>query len=228
MDRPVELWVRLLPDEGEKVLGHAAIDLGRRGRFASSVSTRPAGSESAHGHAAEHLAIGVECGSLDTVERGSANTVVHGSPDPAPIGVVGRPRHNLADQSAGPVHQSDWQTARPGEVRQLAASPARNVSEWRTATQPIPEVAEPPIYPTPPPRGGAERGSQVLRGSPDPALAVGVAERPRYSESPPPDKPRAPKWSPDRPGKAIGDSATDRPPVDNSVPSPRPVWSPER
>jgi hypothetical protein len=40
-DRPLELWARLLPEDGEKVLGRTTMDLSRAGRFAS-VEVRPA------------------------------------------------------------------------------------------------------------------------------------------------------------------------------------------
>ncbi|MEX2091756.1 MAG: hypothetical protein WD971_03715 [Pirellulales bacterium] len=38
-NRPLELWVRLLPEEGEKLLGRTTMDLGRAGRFASAEVT---------------------------------------------------------------------------------------------------------------------------------------------------------------------------------------------
>jgi hypothetical protein len=35
-NRPLELWVRLIPDDGEKVLGRTTLDLSRDGQFASA------------------------------------------------------------------------------------------------------------------------------------------------------------------------------------------------
>ncbi len=40
-DRPLELWVRLMPADGEKLLGRTTLDLGRAGQFAS-VEAKPA------------------------------------------------------------------------------------------------------------------------------------------------------------------------------------------
>jgi hypothetical protein len=202
-DGPVELWVRLVPEKGEKVLAHVEVDLGRPGQFESEVSILPAANDPADDGAAAEIAA-----------------------DPAIHNAAGEPR--TASQSTAAIRQSDWQTARPGEIPQPAASATTNVSAWRTATQPIPEVAEPPIYDT------AMRGKVVVRGSPDPAPIGGVVGRPHHSEAPRPeqDKLRPPKWSPDRPGNTAGRSALDqapqRPPVDHILAPPRPVWTPNR
>ena len=195
-DRPLELWVRLVTGEGEKVLAHTPLELDRPGQFASPIATP-----------------------TTTVERDDESVPAHTGPDPIRHAVVNE--SHPAGNSGGTLQQSDWQTARPGEIAQPVGSQAQSVSDWRTATQPIPAAPEPPIYPTPQPRGG-----MVVRGSPDPA---------RYGESPTPapDKPRPPKWSPDRPrnagaATAARDDATGSPSIDHILPPPRPVWSPSR
>jgi hypothetical protein len=40
-DRPVELWVRLLPEDGDKVLAHATVDLSRASQFSSAGPSAP-------------------------------------------------------------------------------------------------------------------------------------------------------------------------------------------
>jgi hypothetical protein len=115
-DRPLELWVRLLPEDGEKVLGRTTLDLSRAGRFAS-VEVKPA-----------------------TKKTGSSPVrVATAESDVKPE----RPAtHHRIDTD---VRQSGWQTARPGELAKPQAAAATASAEWKLATRPIPEAESRPV-----------------------------------------------------------------------------------
>lgn len=122
-DRPLELWARLMPEEGEKVLGRTTMDLSRDGRFAS-VEVKPAKKKPSS--------------SIRVAAVGSA-------PEPAL-----RETHRRMDAD---IRQSGWQTARPGEVAPPRAAASTPAAEWKLATRPIPEVESRPIVESTPLRG---------------------------------------------------------------------------
>ncbi len=117
-DRPVELWVRLMPEDGEKVLGHTTMDLSRAGRFAS-VEVEPAKQQSGPIHVAA---------AKSKTEPNRRET-----------------RSKTPRRTDTKVRQSGWQTARPGEVAKLPANASKAAAEWKVATRPIPETESTPV-----------------------------------------------------------------------------------
>jgi hypothetical protein len=102
VNRPVELWVRLLQENGQKVLAHATIDLSRSGQFCSA--ERP-------------------------------------SPPPVTQAVqVEAAGPLVAESRASNVQKTEWQVASPDHPVGLMISEETATSQWRAATQPIPEV----------------------------------------------------------------------------------------
>lgn len=118
-NRPLELWVRLLPEDGEKLLGRTTMDLSRSGRFASA-KVRPAAKRSNQPH--RHIA-----------QEASAEL---------PVAVAPRSRLTILDAN---VEQSGWQTAKPGEVVGRPSSSSTATSEWKLSTRPIPESEPAPL-----------------------------------------------------------------------------------
>jgi hypothetical protein len=117
-NRPLELWVRLLPEDGEKVLGRTTLDVGRPGKFASAeVAT-----EKKHAPPPRHQ-----------VEPAAAEM---------PIVVKSSPSKHLFDTN---VEQSGWHIAKPGEVAPSQTGSRQDSSEWKMATRPIPEVESTPF-----------------------------------------------------------------------------------
>jgi hypothetical protein len=118
--RPLELWVRLLPEDGEKVLARSMIDLSRDGQFASA-DVKPAPTSGKQ---------------RQPVELASAEVPVEATTErPQRI----RSRHrNSRDLENG------WTIARPGERPESQAA-AKSASDWKIATRPVPEVESTPI-----------------------------------------------------------------------------------
>jgi hypothetical protein len=108
-----ELWVRLVPDDGEKLLGHVQVDLRRPGEFAST----PGGPQHedlqrdafiSNGHQSMHL-----------IDQSNAATLS---------------AHEHGDQDG-------WTIARPYELGQSLGSNGQAANaKWRAATQPLPVV----------------------------------------------------------------------------------------
>ena len=149
-NRPLELWVRLLPADGEKLLGRTTLDLSRAGQFASAEvepirQLRP------------------------PVQAVAAELPIESS------------RRDAFPKMDSDVHTTAWLTARPGD-QPKRRSASRSKSEWKLATQPVPEVESVPL---------AE--SRAV-----PALSHQNAGDDRYGVA------ARPEWSPDRPdGEAI-------------------------
>jgi len=112
--RPLELWVRLLPEDGEKLLGRTTMDLSRAGRFATAeVQSEKKPTKQPTIHRAEAAMAQV------------------------PAAAPSRPRLRILDTN---VEQSGWQIAKPGEIVGRAAATSTATSEWKIATRPIPEM----------------------------------------------------------------------------------------
>jgi hypothetical protein len=112
-NRPLELWVRLMPEDGDKVLGRATMDLSRSGRFAS-VEVTPAkkGSRSVRVAAAEPA---VEAERRETHRRTDTNVRQSGWQTARP-GEVAKP------QTAAPKPGAEWKLAtRPIPEAELTA-----------------------------------------------------------------------------------------------------------
>ena len=145
-DRPVELWVRLLRADGQKLLAHATIDLSRSGQFCSAM---PA--------------------ALPTVAH--AVQIVDSSPTSA-----GTP--------SAAIRKTDWQVARPDGPLSDITNQNEMKSEWRPATQPVPDVPK-----------AIERIA-----SPLPVISPPSPPKPSYRTEPAEKRPqpKAPDWSPER------------------------------
>jgi hypothetical protein len=107
-----ELWVRLVPHEGEKLLAHTNVDLGMPGRFASSSG---AGLNETAGWLGQHP-------SMPQKSLG----VAPGTPARATASIL----------------ESDWSIARPGEPANLPSAEQIATGGWRTSSEPIPVVAQ--------------------------------------------------------------------------------------
>lgn len=149
-DRQLELWARLIPEDGEKVLGRTTMDVSREGRFAS-VEVQPVKKQR------QRL----------VVQAASAEMPVE------PKRILPRHRPNLVSDENG------WRTAKPGDVARRPKV-SQSATEWKLATQPVPEVESTPIVASRP----LEHDSRSGSGD-------------RYSDA------AAPEWSPER---AVDDS----------------------
>lgn len=115
-NRPLELWVRLVPEDGQKLLGRTTLDLGRPGRFASASATQTAIPKD------------------KPVKAAVAELPVDPGHYPA------RSRNHRRDIH---VEQSGWRTAKPGEVTTPPMAAAKS-TEWRLASRPVPDVESAP------------------------------------------------------------------------------------
>jgi hypothetical protein len=136
-DRPLELWVRLLPENGGKVLAHATVDLSRASQFCSATPAE-----------------------APIVERA--------------IQIVDS---RLPSPSAGAVHETGWQVARPDQPNFQLSGTVSAGSGWHTATQTVP-------------------ATELIATRPNPVVAPPTPSTPICS--PPPASKQAPEWSPDR------------------------------
>ncbi len=132
LNRPLELWVRLEPEDGDKLLGRTTMDLSRPGRFASAeVPTDTASAKKQH-----------------PVQAASAEVSIL-----SPL----KSNSRLANSV---VQSSEWHTAKPGD--KLKSHGAKSSTDWKLATRPVPEaestpvaVSEPNRYGTTAPANGA-------------------------------------------------------------------------
>jgi hypothetical protein len=109
-DRQLEIWARLLPADGEKVLAHAELNLTEPSPFSSE---RP-----------ELVVLGEQAVELESPDGELAET--------------GQQPLVVTESDSLSVGEWDgWQVARPGEHK-TAASLQQQVSIWRKATQPLP------------------------------------------------------------------------------------------
>lgn len=123
-DRPLELWVRLNPEDGEKILGRTTMDLSRAGSFASA--------------------------EVQPVEKKLRRPLVQAASAEVPVKpkrVVSRRRRRLIGDENG------WRTAKPGDVAVPPAT-KQTVSQWKLATRPVPEVESTPVAKQAPDAGG--------------------------------------------------------------------------
>lgn len=172
--RPLELWVRLLPEDGEKLLGRTTMDLSRSGRFASADVKPPAVKSPPSRHVAQVAAAEL------------------------PVEPPRRSRVTILDTN---VEQSSWQIAKPGESAGRPASTRSAVSEWKIATRPIPEsepmpLAQSKAVVTVPAARNADRYqvADAPAWSPKRSDAAPPSSPPVDHIVPPP----GPSWSPDR------------------------------
>jgi hypothetical protein len=127
VEEPVEFWCRLMPLDGEKILAHAAVDLGRAGEFASEMPIWQA-----------------EAGPIVVESVKVEKSPVQQS------GHISIAELDSTDTPDVPVRQSDWHIARPDDPPKSPAESGIIKSEWRLATQPVPPAQERPIYDTMP------------------------------------------------------------------------------
>jgi hypothetical protein len=129
-DRPLELWVRLNPEDGEKVLGRTTMDVSRAGRFASA--------------------------EVKPVEKKPRRPVVQTASAEMPVQprrVASRNRPHPSDDENG------WRIAKPGDVAKPQAA-KRAESEWKLATRPVPEVESTPIVASRPIENASDGGDR--------------------------------------------------------------------
>lgn len=174
--RPLELWVRLLPEDGEKLLGRTTMDLGRAGRFATA-EIQPA--EKSSNQSPRHPA------QAAVAEVPSSNRQ--------------RPRLTILDSN---VQQSGWQIAKPGEFVGQPSSASTATSEWKLATRLIPESETVPLASSIPGNANSKPASRSDRYRVADAPAW-TPNRPNgeTSKQPPPDHivpPPGPGWAAER------------------------------
>lgn len=101
-DRPLELWVRLLPKDGKKLLGRTTLDLGQAGRFASAEVEPTALPRSKVEMASAELPVEPTrrkqfCETGSAIQRSGWQTA--------------RPGEIAQPQAAGPAPASEWKMA---------------------------------------------------------------------------------------------------------------------
>jgi hypothetical protein len=126
-NRPLELWVRMTPEDGKKILGRTTLDLGRAGRFASAKL------ESAKAEAKKP--------SRPVVKLASAEEPVESE---VPINSARRGADTTC-RTDSELQQSGWATVKPGDAAKSPASKTRVATEWKMATRPVPELEAAPI-----------------------------------------------------------------------------------
>jgi len=174
-NRPLELWVRLLPEDSEKLLGRTTMDLSRSGRFASANLDPAKRAKRPPRHIAD-----VASAELD-------------------LEIADRPRVNILDTN---VEQSGWQTAKPGEVAVRPSFGRAAAGDWKLATRPIPESQPAPIAESRPIAASAREAADADRyqradaptWSPDRSDSGTVNSPPVDHTVPPP----GPSWAPNR------------------------------
>lgn len=110
-DQALQLWVRLIGDEGEKILTHADINLAESGSFSSTLGISPAGTPA-----------------KQIVSRDQA--MVQSD--------LANPRHALVPVD---INDGTWTVAQPGRTSSSARHDHQASANWRTATQPSPVFA---------------------------------------------------------------------------------------
>lgn len=174
-NRPLELWVRLLPAEGEKLLGRTTMDLSRPGRFATA-EVQPA---------------------QQPVKK--QRPLVQPAAAQLPVAVKPRSAVQVFETN---VDQSGWQIAKPGDVANRPASERTASTEWKLAAQPIPENEPAPLAESMPvparisplPNTERYRVADAPTWSPDRPGKNALKSPPADHLVPPPD----PRWTPTR------------------------------
>ena len=174
IDEPVQLWARLLPETGEKLLAHADIDFQQPGPFSSVVD--PAAPRESADQQEQKMAI--EQSGQDEPDEISMQVVEHDRDEPRrPIQVD--------------VTDGSWSVARPDEPQGFAPHENEPTGSWRTASEPLPTIAAP------------SRGKEFSRQPSRVRAATRSVERAAYTEianALPPRRFEMPTWSPERAG----------------------------
>ena len=164
-DRPVEMWVRLVPEDGEKVLTRAELDLSRPGRFVFDERLRPKRVDYSVRTAS---AVAPIAPSLATGAAPSTVTSVDGWQ-------IARPGDLPVPTSSPPRHEGTWRTA---------TQPIPVVESRPAAIDPLDRYASSPFtlddMPT----------ERIANAAPQ-----WLPERPRSDSSPIEDKVAPPRWS---------------------------------
>ena len=125
-NRPLELWVRLVPEDGEKLLGRTTMDLSRAGRFASA-DVKPAENNrhSVHVAAAE---VPIEPGRRQAIRKLDTDVQQSGWQTARP-GEIAKP------QAAAANAAREWKLAtRP--VPEVESTPVADDDRYGVATAP--------------------------------------------------------------------------------------------
>jgi hypothetical protein len=117
-----QLWVRLLPRRGEKLLAHAEINLHEPSKFSSNAERRTGASPAPGGEDAILLT------------AASTENALHGA---APVDDESQPRTTPAISS---IFDGGWTIARPGHPAGLTTHDNDATSAWRASLEPPPSV----------------------------------------------------------------------------------------
>jgi hypothetical protein len=124
-NRPLELWVRLMPEDGDKLLGRTTMDLSRAGRFASA-DVKPVKKKR---RSVRVAAAEVPVAARYKTIRASDTRVQKNGWQTAWPGEIAKPQ---TDGSRAEVTMPE--------------------GAWKLATRPVPEVASTPVVESPPVR----------------------------------------------------------------------------
>jgi hypothetical protein len=118
-----ELWVRLVPAGGGKMLTHAKIDLSRPGVFSSRTDKIWPSEES------------------PIVAAGYEEPVVEPAAKPADL--VASEDAPITPSAIAPMTEGTWATAQPNKPANLPSESDRVTGGWRASSEPIPAVIAP-------------------------------------------------------------------------------------
>jgi hypothetical protein len=117
IDPSTELWVRLVPRDGEKLLAHTKVDLSLPGRFASSTAS---GMNEMTGRLGQGPGMSRE----------------------SRVDAPGAPPIRTQDGDTASLLEGDWSIARPGQPANLPRAEELLMGGWRTSSEPIAEIAQ--------------------------------------------------------------------------------------
>jgi hypothetical protein len=204
-DRTTELWVRVLPERGEKALANVPVDLRRVGPFGAVANKTPEREEWSARQATE---------------------------EPAEESVVGRaevaqPLPPLVTPPVECHEREGWTIARPDRPATAIADGVESSGEWRAASASLPVFAESVVAPVTPidprpmvqPAAFLEIAQAALPVAANNAAASIVTNAAR----------KAPVWTPERGEAPSSEDSKSRSARRRTVMTPsRPAWAPER
>jgi hypothetical protein len=210
-DQNTELWVRLMPERGGKVLQHVDVDLRGPGRFESMLTGVDGQERWADKQQGGSLPVIAD--SNNAIEAPTSNEVAPHSKTPIKtIPIKTTPIHRRDDEG--------WTIARPDRPGSTGGN--RSDGTWRAASGPLPEIAESVAAPSrkfiPQP---AVQQAAFLETAKTLQPPVSTSLRSQTARA-------ATAWTPERGGKSANSARTQSEVPQTAARPARPVWTPLR